>query len=268
MKLFYEWCSLPIHSGLFCPARVTMPHGFRSVFLFDETAVEEIQAQGNSKGMQRFTTYSDCIFMDLDGPDPDDIMKFETHLQALGVNFTVWVSGGKGIHYHIPLSEMYTHHYLPQAVGQWVRDRCGEVGGIASVDFSLYRSNSLFRLPGTVHQKTRKKKKLLRSSVGSPVVLDIEQLVLKADRERPIREYSLPYLGGEQEALMALLTFFSNIPVVGTRYQTLWRVAKGLAQGGFSKEFATEALEKMNESWGEHAKEYEEVERALGEAYS
>lgn len=256
--LFVEWSRYAIHSLVFEHPDSLPEFGFRTVYAFDKEAVKALKDQGNASGMNRFIAWSDHLFIDIDN-DQDSVTAYQQLFQSRNTNYSMWESGGKGVHFHVPTAT-YSHKQLPR-----IHSLLVSTFGIPC-DRSLYRHNSLFRLPGTRHAKTGKQKRLIGQLTDGQDLTIPEKIIRQVDETQVIvtplkREY-----GQAEEALLQGIHLMLNEPQVGRRYQSMWSLAANLAQSGFSESFAEELLLVVNEKW-ENAKEGEEIERALREAY-
>jgi hypothetical protein len=228
--------------------------------MFDKEAVDTLQDQGNASGMSRFEAWSDTLFIDIDN-DPDAVTSFREYFRNQNTTYSMWESGGKGVHFHLP-TPLYHHRHMPSIHAKLVAE-----SGIRC-DTSLYRHNSLFRLPGTTHQKTRKIKTLLEEHQGVGLTLP-EQMFSWADNLKEVTYTKLvEYDKSETEhTLLKAIHLIMNEPMQGTRYMSLWSLAKRAAETGFSEDFTTELLEVVNERW-QNQKPQEEISRAVLEAFS
>jgi hypothetical protein len=224
--------------------------GFRSVYMFDSQAASEIKAQKSSRGFGRFTPWSDCLFIDIDGGE-EGLRKALPLIQGLA--FELYESGSKGYHIHIP-HELIGGN-VPEAHRQFV-ERLG-----LPADCSLYRAGSIIALPGRVHPKTKRKKKLLmvfegdRPYIPDPVVqpLEVKELVVE-DKDRL------------RLALQRALTLIEHEPKQGGRHTQLWSLAGMFREAGLSLDATNEILQGVNSSWLQ-PKEPDEVERAGRQAW-
>lgn len=154
--------------------------GFRSVYMFNQEDAEIIKDRGSSKGFKYFNLHSDCLFVDIDIKNDEeeaqalaDIEK----LKASNIKFSLWSSGGRSYHLHIP-HELKCSRHLP-----YTHKLIVEKLGI-HCDHSLYRANSLFRLPGTIHTRTGKEKVLLGEYGTKELKFSIQIEPVKEIRER------------------------------------------------------------------------------------
>jgi hypothetical protein len=142
--------------------------GFRSVYAFDAETVETIKEARSTRNLGNAQVYSDTLFVDFDGTDP---ASFRAALVALGVGFSVFDSGNRSIHFHVPIVPMLGA-WIPQAQKDWVKKNAG---GLA--DISFYHAAGMYRLPRTHHVKTGRAKVLTEQVAGG--LLEIPKQVNK-----------------------------------------------------------------------------------------
>ena len=263
MKIVYEYCAKKHdRKGRFLPreqfAGLT---GFRSVFGFDLAEVDGLRAKGTSKGVTTTakTFYADEIVIDFDNGED------ATALQAVCAEWpyavTCYASGGKGLHLHIPC-DPFSDPQLPAMMAAWVARHLPEDW---KADQHLYQPAQIFRLIGTVHELTRKKKVLLWEQRGGRADLSNEtplpKLIKRVYKEPDYASDPLQHIG------MGLMQWNASAPE-GSRTQTLWSLAKRFRTCGLSQDATLELMMLVNESWGLKAKDLATVMRVLEEAFN
>ena len=133
---------------------------FRSVYAYTEETAEKIHAQRSTAGLQSVYKYSDKLFIDIDGGDKD-VQQAGDKLCDLGIGFEYWTTGNRGGHFHVPVDIMAGFNVSNQQKA-WVQDNVSE-----TADCSIYTCNGQIRMPGAVHSKTGKPKKLLEKIPGT-----------------------------------------------------------------------------------------------------
>ena len=231
--------------------------GFRSVYMFDAEDAEIIRFNGNSKGFKYFNLYSDCLFVDIDVKSEEDNKKAINDIKKLvakGIKFDLYDSGNRSYHLHIP-HELKSSRHLPYNHRRVLR----EIG--LHCDETLYRPNSLYRLPGTCHSKSveGKCKELVKSYSGKLLEFDI---VPEPVNEKPANYSSKIFV---DVALYSLWEFSHIQPE--NRYMSTFAMALKLFDSGLSFETVTDLLERANDCWPE-PNEDSEVERAIQGAWS
>lgn len=228
--------------------------GFRSVYMFPESAAKEIRDSGESRGFKKYPLFSDRLFIDLDN-GYKDVAKVQEFLEENSYSYKLYSSGGKGYHFEIETS-MLKDCDVPASQLAFVQTL-----GI-QVDESIYRPNSIISLPGRIHPKTGNRKELVKDFRGFNL-LEIEPVV---------QELVLPTVCLDQDldnfeiGLTQLQTYLNRQPKLGRRHEAIWSTAKNFADAGMSYEATLELLSMVNDSW-ENPKDDEELERAVSQAF-
>jgi hypothetical protein len=226
--------------------------GFRSVYMFTKEDADKIIESGNSRGFSEYIPYSDTLFVDLD--DPSFLPLALENLEKLGWRYTYYSSGSKGYHIHI------THN---QCGGYGLPDLHKELALKVhpQADVSLYRTSSLFRIPGTIHQKTGKTKQYIGQG-GKNLLL----LPWNIQGVKPVLHFKEFVESNESELALSLnsvIRFLGNPPIQGRRTQTLWAIARGLRDGGLGIQTVKGLLEAVNASWNNDSKDEDTIMRVL-----
>ena len=139
--------------------------GFTSLYAFDEETKKFIEDQRSTANLGDREVYSDTLFIDFDGIAQEKIVDFEVKLAGLA--FDVYHSGGRSIHYHIPVVPT-TGRDVHRQQKLWVAAQTD------FADLSIYKKCGIYRLPGTYHNKyPGQKKTLLYRKDGD--ILNIER---------------------------------------------------------------------------------------------
>lgn len=232
--------------------------GFESVYRFSETASQVMQARGSVAGCSNFPVYTDRLIIDLD----DGITTAKVLKQILnkkGLAYLVYNSGNKGYHFVIPCKPSFDLD-VPYTQKVWVEKLN------INADLSLYRHNSMVRLPGTINEKTGNRKKLVYVHKG-------KKLVFNKILENPERYTT--WQGAEsvisntfiQNVFIKGLRLIREKPSPGRRHTELWSLANDFARSGLDLETAYNVILKINENWGEDAKDESDVFRAVQDGY-
>jgi len=183
--------------------------GFRSVYSFCETDALVIKNRGSSKGFAEFAPSAVCLFIDIDIHSEQEDIDARAQIDALkasGLRFELWDSGNRSYHLHIP-HPLKRGYALPHTHKEVVKSL-----GI-TCDNSLYRNNSLFRLPGTTHAKTGKKKVLL--GVYGDIQLDFD--LLPEERFTTVTTYRA-HAKGEVDSIAVASIFKRILEYVGDSF--------------------------------------------------
>lgn len=228
--------------------------GFRSYFMFDEAAALTIKNEGYSRNFNRFTLYSDQLFIDLDD-GATGVPRVEEYIRDNGLKAELWSSGGKGFHFHIatPLHSGNLIHIDHKALVKTL--------GIA-FDPTLYQPGRLFRLPNTVHQKTKQRKRLIREYVGNLLTIpEVDKTAMQLTFKAPVETLSRPV-----DALLRVASAMYQDPSPGTRHQLMWGATTTMHKAGFSPELAYALLEQVNRGWSV-PKSDDEIRVIIGRVY-
>jgi hypothetical protein len=235
------------------PVEKLPDEGFRSVYEFTADAARTIRASGNSKGMDKYAVHSDTLFIDLD--DGDKSLKLAMDwVVSTGAAFDVYSSGGKGYHFHVKIDGM-DGLSVPRSQEVYASKLP------FPTDLSLYRSGSLFALPGRRHRKTGKRKALVERIEGG-------FLKIPAVAPKPMLDFS-GLDGGISPVLSALKCaelLLTNPPINGQRHNRLWQFGLRCMEAGLSSSAAVQLADLANDTWAE-PKEEDELIRAVTGGY-
>lgn len=257
-NLYVEWCAtVEKRRGLMVPVSSMADEckrrhdpGFRSVYMFEKSAAEEIGKAGSSKGFRRYVPYSDRLIIDLDTGE-EGLEAARTVLQ--GFSYDLYTSGSKGYHFELPTA-LYYGHDLPQAHKELVAKL--DIGA----DLSLYRHSSLVALPGRKHHRTGKRKELIEEVSGQTITVPEPTDLGLPTLEIADTEFDLAFL------FTRLASTAAQEPDQGWRHTTLWSIAENMSRLGLQLDTAMDLLTRINEQWT-NPKPEDEVERAVRQAY-
>lgn len=231
--------------------------GFRSIYKFDENAAKDIISSGVSRDFKRFDLYSDELIIDIDLLDSKIISKVLNRCKSDGFNCKLFFSGCKG--YHIIIETT-----LKKAASKdmtYTQQRIIAKLLPDGYDRSIYRSNSLIRLPGTIHEKTGKSKQLLEVVSGN-YLLDYD---IEVNNATYIRQIDIGPYNELKDALDKVANSLGNCQI-GGRYHTIFFASVELLKSGLSPSSTEELISIMNASWGKDKKDLKEVHRAISDA--
>lgn len=260
-SMFYrEWCSkVQNRKGLMVPV-TAIPNllklsdtGYASVYMFKEADALEIRASGHSAGFDKYEVAADALVIDIDNGDLGlQVVMNALHSRRLA--YEIWSSGGKGYHVVIP-HDLVTSTHLPHSHKKAIE----EMGLV--VDTSLYQHGRLLSLPGRVHPKTKKKKRLLQIVDGKRLDLKI---VVKPE---PVFNFD-EHLGLSEltKGLKRVIDMIEAPPSPGNRHTKLWGAAKDLADSGLSFDTVVDIMEGVNGTWDDK-KDPSEIRLAVEQAF-
>lgn len=148
--LFYDSCTLTSMGNKFC--------SLYSVRLEDAEAIEEAGTAAGFRGI----VWSQRLWIDLDTQEAST--SAQTKIKELGYDYVIYDTGNRGVHIGIA-RDTHPSHTLPQQDKAWVQ------ANIPGADLSLYWHLHLIRLPGVVHEKTGRPKKLVEQGKGKALIL-------------------------------------------------------------------------------------------------
>jgi hypothetical protein len=229
-------------------ATVSNP-GYASIYAFDEAAANEVIASKCSQGLGKYAVYSDRLIIDLDDGD-STLPDVESKLVSAGYRYDLYSSGGKGYHiylFHLPIGSVD----LPYSQLQFVNKldiKC---------DRSLYQHGRIVSLPGRIHEKTKRRKTLLKQVPGELISFP----VVPRPTVIPVFE-GLCGLDTLQAGVVSVLGMLMCEPDVGNRYQSIWATSRDLLRAGLKPESVLDIMMRINEQW-RNQKPQSEVERAV-----
>jgi hypothetical protein len=227
--------------------------GFASVYAFTEQDARLVRERGHSRGLAEFEVWADKVAIDIDTGD-EGLRPVLAILDAEGLAYEVWLSGGKGYHVYTPHSPILDKR-LPHSHGAYVKSL-----GI-TCDLSLYQPSRVLRLPGTIHPVTGKRKQFVERKPGKMATFPL--------LEAPAFNFS-PRLSEKsvEHAMLRVLSLITNPPPSGQgkRHTLLWGAAKDFAEAGTPYLTALGILLEVNRSW-QKPKPFEKVEAAVVQAY-
>ena len=250
-----EYCSKVFsRKGTMVPLKqLSKLTGFRSVYLFTENDAKCIKKSNSSSGMGKYEVFSNELFFDFDGEDAfskaDNI--FQTSKDYYNFNVSMWFSGSKGYHVIIKIEDMYGLD-VPYSQKLFVQETFGK----DYCDESIYKHSALIRLPNTIHQKTGKRKVLVKEHKGSEL-LHIPYV------NKPIQEnFNNVEYTPSTVVFLELIRLMEKDVGIGQRHMSMFTLAGMLAGVGYKYETILDILENLNASF-EEPKSKAEVEIAV-----
>lgn len=231
------------------------PSGYCSLYAISAETMASLEDPSTSSySGYKGTVWSPELVLDFDSFSEGEAAR--RRLIEMGLAFKMYESGGKGYHFYIPRPHAPSHR-LPLIDKQWVAKVFPEA------DLSLYTHLHQLRVPGTIHDKTGKRKQLIES-------VDGEELLLADVQE------SLPESVSQKVTTNCDKSIFTNfyiqsltVPVdEGDRHAVLMKLGLALRSLGEPLEFIHRYLYHTNLlfSTPKPADELERLVRFLGEA--
>lgn len=258
MAYFCEYCKTVMNrKGNLIPEEDLVGQlGFRGVYCYDEEAAILLKAQENSLGLNRFTPCSSTLFTDFDD-QPEEAEILITSLKENNIGFTVYDSGNRSVHIHIPhvfkssKSLPYTHMKILEKLGV----------NLDKIDTTLYRNHSIYRLEGTKHSKTGKTKVALYEVEGD--LLDFNII------EAPTKSIDYTNKGDQvnlEHFLDVMYKYLINGAGTGSRYGSFFNIACCAAEVGLSTESTVNLIKIINDGY-ENPHPDSEIHRAVEGGY-
>lgn len=154
--------------------------GFISVYGYPDNTAEWIRnnwsdkykVMGSMVGLTsaRMPVWSNRLYVDFDENPRADAKKLSGLLEEANVAHTVWTTGGRSIHIHIECEEKCDWR-VPHSQKVWMAEWAAGAG--CKPDLSIYHAAGLYRMPGTLHQKTGQPKELLARYEGGVLDYDL-----------------------------------------------------------------------------------------------
>lgn len=251
--MFIELTNSKFHTSEFIPIEDVINYtGYRSVFAWSREDADTAHAAGTVKVLKDRPAFTDTIYVDFDNNETG-ALAFRDELEMQDVLYDMYTSGGRSIHFHIFTMPVYDI-LVPNSVRKFMQNfkRYG-------YDESVYNYCSLFRLPGTLHEKTGKPKEL----IGQGGFYYIDLPLVEPDK--------IALIPADHDALSVAVALYSNYigggVAEGGRYTVQWKVAKAFQEAGLSFDTVLELVLAMDESWKNLSKGPEQTKRAVRDAY-
>lgn len=135
--------------------------GYSSLYTITEDSARAVEGAGTTA---RFagSVWSERLWLDFDSYEAGRAAEEELNRKGLG--YVLYDSGGRGVHVGI-LRDALPSHLLPYQDKEWVQTN------FPQADTSIYTHLHLFRLPGTIHERTGRRKELVKEQAGSVLTL-------------------------------------------------------------------------------------------------
>jgi hypothetical protein len=219
--------------------------GFRSVFAYDDITADLIRDANSTAGLRGHEVYCDTLFMDFDDHNPD---QFRHWLANSGLGYSEWHSGGRSVHFHIPVNPVFGV-WVPGACKSWVCEHA------PTADRSFYNTSGMYRLPGTFHNNyPGQLKHRLSNHAG-------HQLTLVRPAAQEITYRTTPATSTDFWVML------QSHKGVGERTIYLWLLATTAAEAGLHIDEAITQIQLWNQHFTTAAHPADYVERKVQEAY-
>lgn len=255
--IYYEYRPTVKRVGapkLITSEEVAKVRGFVSVYGFDEEGKRYVEDSKGTFGIQGHTLYSNLLYIDID--NNDELAEYiRADLEKRNVTFSMYYTGGRGFHFHIPIVPMWgTAIHYKQKV--WV----GYL--YPGADCSLYKSTGIIRTPGTFHSKNPGEfKRLVHTFQGDVLEIDTSNLPLPLETELTTQD------GEEMDRENMLDHLLSKAICDGGRNTGIYKRAFICKQAGFDRDKTTRILRAYNAALVHPRLPDYELTRTIGSAY-
>lgn len=228
--------------------------GFSSLYAVTSDTKEAIGQEGTTRFFKG-VVWSPHLIIDCDTDEATQ--EVGTWLDEKGYSYDAFTTGNRGMHFYIATNSDPSH-LLPLAHKQFVQTTFKSSG----VDTSIYTHLHLFRLPGTVHEKTGRPKELFHSAKGK--VLEIARATLTTATTNTGSSVT-----GAKSVFNQFRIMSNTVPVsVGLRHETLVKLCYALkddaqVDGSLALWWLLEANKLFNVP-----KPEEDVEKILNSIYN
>lgn len=220
--------------------------GFSSVYYVTAETASAIEQDGTTAQFKG-VVWAPRLWIDVD--DYEAAQRVEDTLKKEGLDFDAYDSGNRGAHFGI-LRDTPPSHLLPLRDKAWVQKTFPEA------DLSIYTHLHLFRLPGSIHEKTGRRKEMLESIRGRALELpkyEIKEIKLSTTQS-----------SGGRSIFDSWRVMANCVPAKnGNRHPTLVKLAYALKQDtDVSPDEAYFLLSEANKLY-EEPKEAEQIEQII-----
>lgn len=215
--------------------------GFASLYAVEEETAKAIYAETTTKQFKG-VVWSERLWIDFDSYEAAD--RAESKLKEMGYDFIAYDTGGRGAHFGI-LRLTNPSHLLPYKDKAWVKKHFPEA------DPSIYTHLHPFRLPGTLHAKTGRRKQAVVAVEGKTLILPVyeDQYVVRTHDH---------YNGSGRSVFDCFRVMSNSHPVPsGERHATLVKLVYALRDdakvgAGFAFDWAQQVNKQYDEPKAEH----------------
>jgi hypothetical protein len=221
--------------------------GFTSMYGYTDAAVDWIKTTKSTRELSKFQVYSDVLYVDFDNNEKA-AKEFAVYLKLKNYTNEIYDSGGRSIHFHIPITPMFGYT-VPQSQKMWMQEHAPEA------DMSIYKHTGLYRLPGTYHNKNAGNKKIWIDGIGGQI-LTIEN--------RPTVQIPRDVSGDTPEEANRILGRLLHMKISeGGRHPHAYNIVRACKGSGRDKEYARKLLNMWNDDNCYPPKAEHELEKLL-----
>ena len=250
MKINYEFRTNKIRYG--SPNLLESPerqYTYRSLYGYDPEVTSMIKGNGHTRGLKSHPVYSDMIIIDCDTADEAVIV--EKRLVELNIAFELWNTGNRGCHFHIDIEPMYGKDTIWSQIC-WLK----EIGVWDAIDTSIYREGGQIRVPGAIHEKTGRKKEIVKTVVGEKPSIRI----MVAPPIAPIRIDTKEGTQASKEEYQRNLRYYRS---EGSRHMHMYILWKRGLEAGYDVDVIRDDIRRWNDERAEPPHDARMVEMKL-----
>jgi hypothetical protein len=197
--------------------------GFASVYAVDEATAKAINSAGTTRKYAG-VVWNQVLWLDIDSYTGAETV--ERRLREMELEYVAFDSGGRGAHFAIT-RHCSASHRLPEQDKKWVKNHFPEA------DTSIYTHLHPFRLSGSIHERTGRRKEVVSRGEGKALVLPKE--TEKVNETTVDRDFSSSLVEGSIFSNRRIMSF-TKAYTEGDRHRGLNRLAYILKDCGYSKE--------------------------------
>lgn len=229
--------------------------GFSSLYAVDEGTARAVEQEGSARQFKGIVWHP-LLWLDIDSYEQAQTVQEGLNRMELG--YVAFDSGGRGAHFGIT-RETTPSHLLPAKDKAWVK------ANFPMADSSIYTHLHPFRLGGSVHEKTGRRKELVHAQKGKALV--IPSNILEESNVDPTRNNSLDSTSSVSVFSCRRVMAYTKAYTEGGRHAGLVRLAYALRDdAGVDKATAYWWLTQANKL-SEAPKGDEEVLAAMRSIY-
>lgn len=226
--------------------------GFRSICKYSKEDAQDAVAANSTSVLKGRVLYIDTLFLDFDECE-SDANTFHKWLKTEDLCYERFDSGNRSVHFHLPIvlppspDAAYTcKHYVKFLTNN-------------TADISYFHHAGLFRLTGTVHEKTGRPK--VKEEEGGSLVMELGTVT---------PQHKFGSIDTDLDLLQVVMLNYESAlfrgPPPGHRHMKIWQFSKDMNAAGLSFSTTLELCMRLNDTWHD-PKTPEEVEKAVMGAF-
>lgn len=216
--------------------------GFTSLYQFTRETGECLRITGTTKGFKG-VVWNDRLWLDFDTQEAGKNALLK--VKEMEFDYVCYTSGGRGLHVGI-LRDSAPSHLLPLFDKKWAEKT------FEGHDPSIYTHLHLFRLPGTIHEKTGLKKDFLERGGNRSIIADFSIL----ENERSYGSLESPVYGTNMSIFDSKSVMYNSTPQEnGQRHEHLIRCIYALKSCSVTASHARWWVGEVNKTYSDRKPE-------------